>query len=43
MRICGIGDGSWVEVGNRTGTGIGKWTGQDESGVICVFGLYVVR
>ena len=33
----------WVRVGVRVGMGSGMRMGQDESGVMCVFGVYVVR
>ena len=32
-----------VRVGVRVGTGSRMRMGQDESGVMCVFGVYVVR
>ena len=32
-----------VRVGVRVGMGSGMRMGQDESGVMCVFGVYVVR
>ena len=38
-----MGYGRWVMVGLRVGMGSGMRMGEDESGVVCVFGVYVVR
>ena len=41
--IRGMGYGSWVRVVVRVGMGCEMRMGEDESGVMCVFGVYVVR
>ena len=39
LGVWGMIDGRWVRVGGRVGIRMGE----DESGVVCVFGVNVVR
>ena len=43
VGIRGVRSDRGVRVGVRVGVGTGMRMGEDDSGVVCVFGVYVVR